>query len=238
MQTQQLRYEFSSDKFGSLPGSPIAYWASDAIIQTYNNPLVSSIAFSDGQILTGDNEKYIRFLWEVDSTSIKKDGSWMFHAKGGDFRKWYGNLDSVVAWDKESINHFKKDKIARFPKDNILFRKGITWNLISSYPILGVRFLPESQTFNKAAATLLFEDENKILYVLGYVNSIVATKIMRILNPTLNTNIKDVLSLPLNVSSISNIEKVENIVEENLTISKEDWDDFETSWEFKKHPLI
>jgi hypothetical protein len=120
----QIRYEASQTNFNKIPGSPIAYWVSTAIVKTYGNPLISTVAFSDGQILTGDNDKYIRLIWEVEANQINKDGRWMFHAKGGDFRKWYGNLDSVVAWDKESINHFKKDKIARFPKENILFRKG------------------------------------------------------------------------------------------------------------------
>lgn len=234
----QIKYETSINKFEGIPGYPIAYWASDAIMDTYNNKLMSTIAFSDGQILTGDNEKYIRLIWEVDATSIHKNGNWMFHAKGGDFRKWYGNLDSVVAWDTASVTHFKKDKIARFPKDNILFRQGITWNLISSYPILGVRYLPKTQTFNKAAAALLFNDESIILYALGYVNSIVATKLMRILNPTLNTNIKDVLSLPIKMDDESTIASVEEIVRKNITISKNDWDSFETSWDFEKHPLI
>lgn len=231
-------FEATESNFSKIPGSPIAYWASNAILGIYNNDLLSTIAFSDGQLLTGDNEKYIRLIWEVNSNSIGKNGNWMFHAKGGDFRKWYGNLDSVVAWDEVSIEHYKKDKIARFPKENILFREGITWNLISSYPVLGVRFLPATQTFNKAAATLLFNDEKQIEYVLGFVNSIVATKIIKIINPTLNTNIKDVLSLPLKIGTSEEIIAVNSLVAQCLELSKSDWDSFETSWDFKKHPLI
>lgn len=238
MQNQQIRFEMNVTICFKIPGTPIAYWASDAIINTFVNPLLSSLAFSDGQILTGNNDKYIRFIWEVSKPLISSDGHWMFHAKGGEFRKWYGNLDSVVAWDKESISHFKKDRIARFPKDEILFRSGITWNLISSYPILGVRFLPSTQTFNKAAASLLFYSDKNIFYVLGFVNTIVATKLMRILNPTLNTNIKDVLSLPIILNGVGMGERVIEIVKGNICQSKLDWDAFETSWDFKKHPLI
>ena len=231
-------FEATESNFSKIPGSPIAYWASNAILGIYNNDLLSTIAFSDGQLLTGDNEKYIRLIWEVNSNSIGKNGNWMFHAKGGDFRKWYGNLDSVVAWDEVSIEHYKKDKIARFPKENILFREGITWNLISSYPVLGVRFLPATQTFNKAAATLLFNDEKQIEYVLGFVNSIVATKIIKIINPTLNTNIKDVLSLPLKIGTSEEIIAVNSLVTQCLELSKSDWDSFETSWDFKQHPFV
>ena len=232
-----IRYEAKIDNFLQIPGSPIAYWASNQIYVIFKNSLLSKYAFSDGQILTGDNEKYIRFIWEVCADTISRNGNWMFHAKGGDFRKWYGNLDSVVAWDKKSIEHFKTDKIARFPKDNILFRSGITWNLISSYPILGVRFLPKTQTFNKAAAALLFYGDESILYTLGFVNSSVSTLLIRMINPTLNTNIKDVLSLPIIIDTNAK-GHVEALVQENMNISQSDWDCFENSWDFKKHPLL
>lgn len=203
----------------------------------YKNAKIDSIAFSDGQILTGDNEKYIRFIWEVSAPTISKTGNWMFHAKGGDFRRWAGNLNSVVAWDKKSIEHYKKDKIARFPKDEILFRKGITWNLISSYPVFCTRLLTEEQTFNKAAATLLFYNDEKVEYTLAFTNTKIATKLMRMLNPTLNNNIKDVLALPF-IYDKDKCGTIIPLVEENITISNGDWDVEETSWNFKKHPLI
>lgn len=233
----KVRYIANAENFSKIPGSPIAYWVSEKIIKLYDGKLVSDYAFSDGQILTGDNDKYIRLIWEVNATSIHKMGSWMLHAKGGEFRRWWGNLDSVVCWKREAILHYKSDKIARFPKESILFQEGITWTLISSNSIFGTRYLPESQTFNKAAATLLPNDKNIIMYLLAFTNTIISTMLMRVLNPTLNTNIKDVLALPFIVKKERKCE-VEQLTKEAIDISKSDWDSYETSWDFKKHPLI
>ena len=224
------------DGFGVIPGAPVAYWVSDDFLSCYKNPLISSVAFSDGQILTGNNEKYLRNLWEVSKTSIEQR-EWALHAKGGEFRRWYGNIDTVVKFDSATISHYKRDKIARFPKDEILFRRGITWTLVSMNPKFGVRELNDKLTFNKAAATILFNNEDVIDYLLGFMNSRVAQALLRVINPTMNNNIKDVLNMPY----IYDGEKkpiVERIVQECIALSKEDWDSFETSWDFQKHPLV
>lgn len=231
------RYTFNQDNFKNIPSSPIVYWLSTKIMNTFKNNLISSIAFSDGQILTGNNDKYLRFLWEVEAPKISPKSDWVLHAKGGEFRRWYGNIDKVVSWKKESINHYKTDKISRFPKDNILFRNGVTWSLVSTNPNFGVRFLDCNLTFNKAAATVLFDDDSKIKYVLGFLNTKVAQTLLRALNPTLNNNIKDVLNMPY-IEESGYFLNVEEIVNKNITISKSDWDSFETSWDYKKHPLL
>lgn len=159
------RYEADQSNFLKIPGSPVAYWVSEAVLECYNNELLSKVAFSDGQILTGDNDKYLRQLWEVNARDIESK-KWALHAKGGEFRRWYGNIDTVVKFDPITIQHYKRDRIARFPKDEILFRRGITWTLVSMNPLFGVRELGENLTFNKAAATILFNDETIIDYIL------------------------------------------------------------------------
>lgn len=230
-------YETDQSNFSKIPGSPLAYWVSDSIFNSFCRNKVDSIAFSDGQILTGDNDKYLRMLWEVEATEIRKDGKWMLHAKGGEYRKWSGNLEWVVKWSPSAIEHYKHDKIARFPKDHILFRKGVTWSLVSTNPTFGARLLPESQTFNKAAATVLFHDEKYVLYVLALLNSSVVNYLSKIINPTLNNNIKDILAMPF----IYNIEKAPRILEfvnENIEKSQNDWNSDETSWDFKRSPLV
>ena len=100
-----------------------------------------------------------------------------------------------------------------------------------------MRWLSPETTFNKAAATILFEDNSYIPYVLAFLNSVVARTILNMINPTLNTNIKDILALPLIISE-DNRADIETLAKECIEISKEDWDSFETSWDFKKHPLI
>ena len=226
----------STDNFSKIPGSPVAYWVSEAVLECYNNELLSKVAFSDGQILTGDNDKYLRQLWEVNARDIESK-KWALHAKGGEFRRWYGNIDTVVKFDPITIQHYKRDRIARFPKDEILFRRGITWTLVSMNPLFGVRELGENLTFNKAAATILFNDETVIDYVLGFLNSKVSQALLRIINPTMNNNIKDILNMPFINSAIFS-PCVECLVQHNISISKQDWDSFETSWDFVTHPFI
>jgi len=230
------RYTADQSNFLKIPGSPVAYWVSEAVLECYNNELLSKVAFSDGQILTGDNDKYLRQLWEVNARDIESK-KWALHAKGGEFRRWYGNIDTVVKFDPITIQHYKRDRIARFPKDEILFRRGITWTLVSMNPLFGVRELGENLTFNKAAATILFNDETIIDYILGFLNSKVSQALLRIINPTMNNNIKDILNMPFINNAIFS-PCVECLVQHNISISKQDWDSFETSWDFVTHPFI
>ena len=147
------------------------------------------------------------------------------------------NIDTVVKFDPITIQHYKRDRIARFPKDEILFRRGITWTLVSMNPLFGVRELGENLTFNKAAATILFNDETIIDYILGFLNSKVSQALLRIINPTMNNNIKDILNMPFINNAIFS-PCVECLVQHNISISKQDWDSFETSWNFKRSPLV
>lgn len=231
----EQRYISNQRRFQKIPGEPIAYWISNQFADCYNNELLSKVAFSDGQILTGDNDKYLRLLWEVNARDIESK-KWALHAKGGEFRRWYGNIDTVVKFDPITIQHYKRDRIARFPKDKILFRRGITWTLVSMNPLFGVRELGENLTFNKAAATILFNDETIIDYALGFLNSKVSQALLRIINPTMNNNIKDILNMPFIKNAIFS-PRVECLVQHNISISKQDWDSFETSWDFQHHPL-
>lgn len=224
------------DGFDAIPGAPVAYWVSERFLSCYNNPLISTVAFSDGQILTGDNEKYLRNLWEVKNLDIERR-RWALHAKGGEFRRWYGNIDTVVKFDSATINHYKQDKIARFPKNEILFRRGITWTLVSMNPNFGVRELGADLTFNKAAATILFDNESIIDYLLGFMNSRVAQALLRVINPTMNNNIKDVLNMPY-IYDCTKSNTVRELVQTCIRISKDDWNAFEVSWDFKMHPLV
>lgn len=230
-------YETDQSNFSKIPGSPIAYWVSERIFNAFLTNKVDSVAFSDGQILTGDNNKFLRMLWEVDATQVHKDGRWMLHAKGGEYRKWSGNLEWVVKWSDDAINYYKTDRIARFPKDYILFRKGVTWSLVSTNPTFGARFLSERETFNKAAATILFNDEKYVNYTLALLNSSVVNYLTKIINPTLNNNIKDILAMPF-VYNEHLAQQIDDLVDDNISIAGYDWNSFETSWDFKRHPLI
>lgn len=230
------RYATDQSNFSKIPGSPVAYWVSQKLAESYNKPLLSSIAFSDGQILTGNNEKYLKLIWEVNSNVIHSK-KWVLHAKGGEFRRWYGNIDSIVRFDSEAVDHYRTDRIARFPKDEILFRRGITWTLVSMSPLFGVRELSAELTFNKAAATILFNDCAKINYVLGFLNSKVTQSLLKIINPTINNNIRDILNMPCAFEE-RYASHVDRVVDECIKESRYDWDSYETSWDFKRNPLV
>jgi hypothetical protein len=181
-------------------------------------------------------DKYLRLHWEVEKNKIDQM-EWMYHAKGGSNRKWYGNLDTVVKFDSKTIEHYRTDPIARFPKKDILFRQGVTWSLVSSNKNLSVRLLPDNVTFNKAAATILFNNEKYLYYTMGLLNSNVTNEFLILLNPTLNNNIKDILNIPFKLER-NYFSKINKLVEKSIDISNVDWDMFETSWDFEELPLI
>jgi hypothetical protein len=214
----------------------VAYWLSPTIIGSFDNPLLNSISISDGQTKTGNNDKYLRLLWEVNSEKIGKGNKWVLHAKGGTFRRWFGNMDTLIDWSEEARRHYRKDHVARIAPEYIWFRKGISWTLITSSDKFAARLLEDNATFNLAAPSIFINDVAMTEFILGFINSPIAEKIMHSLNPTLNTNIGDVTSLPIIIHD--NREYITRIVNENISISRTDWDSFETSWDFKRHPLV
>jgi Eco57I restriction endonuclease. len=135
------RFSVNAEKFLYVPGNPIVYWLPDLMIKLYNNKKIKDIAISDGQTKTGDNDRFLRLIWEVDANRIGKDRKWVFHAKGGPFRRWSGNIDTLIDWSAEAREHYRKDRVARIAPEYIWFRKGITWGLITSGENFGVRLL-------------------------------------------------------------------------------------------------
>ena len=227
-------YHADQDNFDKIPGSPIAYWASKNLIEDFENQSLYKCTISDGQNKTGNNKKFVRLYWEVNNCKIGKDKKWLFYAKGGGYRKWWGNITSIVNWSPEIRSFYRKDKIARIIPEYLWYMKGITWGLITSKSP-SFRILPEDSTFDVGGSSIFFKDKELIEYVIALLNSKVYLTIAQIMNPTLNFQLKDIISMPL---IISNREKVESISDKNIDISKQDWDAFETSWDFKCSPLL
>ena len=232
-------YEQSTDNFAKIPGSPVAYWVSNNFLKAFDNEKIGKYTISDGQTKTGNNDKYLRLLWEVPVSEIGKGKHWVLHAKGGAFRRWYGNIDTLIDWSDSAREHYRTDHVARIAPEYIWFRKGICWTLISSNKLHGFRLLDDNSTFNLAAPSVFFNNDRMMFYILGYLNSKFSQEIIALLNPTLNTNISDITAQPLYYGKLPEQEDmVINLVSQNIALSKADWDSFETSWDFTTHPLV
>lgn len=235
--TKQREYaNVDQKKFEQIPGSPIGYWVSKVFCGLFNFQKINEIGVSDGQNITGNNDKYLRLFWEVSKKVFGENKKWVPIAKGGPFRRWYGNIIDVIDWSEQARQKYKLDPIARIQDSRLWYRKGITWNLISSKGT-GFRYLPENCLFNKAAPTILLKKDNldKLQYILGFLNTKVTIEILKLMNPTFNTNIAEVFNLPF---KILNFNTITCFVTKNLNLSRQDWDAHETSWDFKENELI
>lgn len=223
--------------FKLIPEYKIIYWMSDSIFNLFGSKKFKDISFSDGQTKTGNNDKYLRFLWEVENGEVGKKKKWVFHAKGGSGRKWFGNIDTLIDWSEKARNHYKTDKVARIAPEYIWFRKGITWSLLVSSENFAVRLLRNVDTFNNVGPSMFIKEEDDTEFYIGLLNSKVSSKVINSLNPTLATNISDLQNMPL-VDFEMIKDSVTNKVIQCIEASKVDWDSFETSWDFKVHPLL
>ena len=230
-------FETSVKHFFNIPGMPLAYWVSDKFVEAFLNEQIAQYAISDGQTKTGDNGKYLRLLWEVSSEKIGKEKKWALIAKGGNFRRWAGNIDTVIDWSQGARNHYRADHVARIAPEYIWFRKGVCWNHITSGNLFAARYIDENMLFETAAPAIFFDDEDVLYYVIGYLNSPVSGLALRFINPTISTNVGDITSQPLIIDNVKK-ENVIQLVKETILISLEDWNSFETSWNFKTHPLV
>lgn len=234
-------YESSQENFSKIPGSPIAYWVSKDILKTFKNKELSEFSKCKSGIMTGD-DKFIKHWFELDINNISfncrsykdmSDSKWFPLNSGGGFRKWYGNNEKVVDLWNDGFNIKNNVKNYRLRDKKLYFKKGITWGRITSSQI-AFREVIDGSLFGDAGPIAFVEDNRK--YILGFLCSKVVSTLLEAKNPTLNFQISDIMSLPL----IFDVEKtdIEQCVEESVIISKTDWDSFETSWDFEKHPLI
>lgn len=229
-------YEADQSNFSKIPGSPVAYWASVAVQNAFAETSLYTLSLSPSQNVTGNNDEYVRKHWELAQGKIGSADEWIFYAKGGGFRKWWGNLTDVVNWTPEArkIYQFGDGKHAsQIINKEYWYKKGITWGLITS-SLPSFRVMPSGATYDKGGSTIIV-DETVYSFVLGLLNSCVYLTIVSMLNPTLNFQVKDVRSMPLILKEKESIDKT---VQDCVQVSENDWDSYETSWNFKRHPLV
>ena len=242
-------YEKQQNNFKKISGSPIAYWVSDKAIDLCKTHILSNDVIGSVGIQTGDNEKFIRLWTEVKFSNIKFDSrnindsycdeKWFPYNKGGDYRRWYGNDYFVVNWKNDGESLKKDNKITGHHyqeyKNDLKFSPCITWSRITSgnpsFRIKRYGFL------NDMAGFSVFSNSLDLNMLLGFCNSIVSKYYLSFLAPTINIMIGNVLSLPYD-RLIQNDCDAEPQVKKCISLSKEDWDSFETSWDFTVHPLV
>lgn len=246
------KYHKNAKDFLSIPGSPIAYWISESFSDIFEKGTsLGKIAQVKQGLATSNNNRFLREWYEVNinktlltSSSVEEsknsDVKWFPYNKGGEFRKWYGNNDYVVNWEDDGyeIKNVKDEngKLRSRPQNtDYYFNKSITWSLISSSNI-AFRSKPFGHIFDVAGMSCFPKDED-YYYLLGFNNTKIVRHIMKFIAPTLNFQVGDIAKIPI-IFNDKYKEKINSLVEENISESKEDWDSFEASWDFITHPLI
>lgn len=245
------RFAQVSDTFyRDIPGSPIAYWISKTTRDSFlSNDSIGTVAPPKQGLATADNNRFLRLWHEVDINNIgfsmdscemaKQSGKKYFpYNKGGAFRRWYGNRDYVVNWENDGyeIKNFRDDKgkVRSRPQNlQYYFKPAITWSDVTSGSFSG-RYAEQGFMFDIKGSSG-FPEPELLPYVLGLLNSKVAQAFIKILNPTMTTQVGDMTRIPV---IKSNIEEITILASECIDMAKQDWDSFETSWDFKIHPLL
>ena len=231
------RYAADQSNFSKIPGSPVAYWVSSAFINAFSTGTQLGCDFraSEG-IKTGDNERFLRHWYEIASTDfsfseLDFSKKWYPHHKGGDYRKWYGNLVWAVNWENNG-EEIRKNKNSGLQGKDMYFKPNLGWSKISSRDN-PVRFYPGGTLFDSMAPSIC--GDRNLLYLVALLNTHVAYEYLHILNPTLALQVGDMRNMPV---IYKNITSVSAISDNSIEISKADWDSYETSWNFKRNPLV
>ena len=250
---QENRFaQVSTDNFSKIPGAPVAYWVSDKLLEAFQTQkTIGTIAPPKQGLATADNDRFLRIWYEVDisrigfgcksiADSILSRRKWFPYNKGGEYRRWYGNRVYVVNWENDGyeIRNFKDNngKVRSRPQNTAYyFHEGITWSDITSALFSGR--LCEAGFLFDIKGSSGFPSHETIMYVLGFLNSYISQECIRILNPSVTTQVGDMARIPVIIDGKYK-KDVDSIVIDNVAISHSDWDSFETSWDFKEHPLI
>lgn len=247
------KYFASNDELMLVPGSPItAYSATPKTLRIYKDAkLLESVAEPKQGLATADNNRFLRLWHEVEESRINfhcnsfsetetKDVKWYPYNKGGDYRKWYGNNDYVVNWQYNGaeIKSFADDKgklRSRPQNTQFYFRECISWSLISSYSI-AFRYKPKGFIFDIAGMSCFASSNIPLKYLLALNNSCLISKIMLMLAPTINYQSGNIANIPV-IYDEEKSKEIIDLVDENILLAKNDWDAYETSWDFKSDPI-
>lgn len=238
---REQRYDTVQNIFTNIPTEPLAYWIGEKIVECYKkNTYISDYAKPCKGIDTGKNDIFLRLWFEVDENDqyIPNEKSdidfskykWFPYNKGGSYRKWYGNNEYIINWENNG-EEIKKFSGSNLRNKDMYFREGVTWSTVSSNRN-SFRYFNKGYLFDNGGSCL-FSDVY-LEYIQGLLNTKVAVELLKI-QPTMNNQPGTIGGLPLIINENIDIKK---IVMENIALARFDWDSFETSWDFKCHPLI
>lgn len=233
-------YTAQQSNFSKIPGSPVAYWVSERLLDLYKLPLIGAKFTAKEGVGTRNDEVFLKLFWEVADGKIGKDKRWILTDKAGGYRKWYLGCTFVMDWEDNGyrIKNYRNDDgslRSRPQNTQFLFKQGISWGKIGS-GASSFRFRNEGFGFNDAAPTLFGEDE---LPLLAALNTSIYKLLLQIRGGTLNMTCGVIEELPLLGYMGGNTQnRITLLVSQNIQQSKNDWDSYETSWDFKRHPLV
>lgn len=245
------RYTAKQENFSKIPGSPVAYWVSEKIIEDFEKyPRLNDVGITRLGMTTGENARFVRLWYEVDINNCKFNADsqkdldatsayYVPYNKGGAYRKWYGNNDCVLYWKNNgaAIKNFA-DKNGRIrstvPNTEYYFLPCASWSKISSGKI---SFRLKKHSIFDVAGACYFAKKYDLSYMMGFLNSDVVRIIISALSPTLNYEGGQIASLPVAYDKKEK-RNIILLVDKNIELSKNDWDSFETSWDFERHPLV
>lgn len=223
--------------FHDIPGSPIAYWVGKGLLNAFERGgSIDEVSdYTGSPNITGDNDKYLRFHWECPACSCANNAKWIPYSKGGNFRKWYGNVVHVVDWTESARSFYRDNKTSTLLPEKYWFKGGITYTMLTSgMPCF--RHFQDGGVFDKSGPVICNLGLAEPAW-LAFLNSSVAAFTLGLLNPTMNLQVRDVKALPaLDFEADRN--QIDELARQSISLSRSDWDSQETSWDFKRNPLV
>lgn len=248
------RYIAQQSNFSKIPGSPVAYWVSASLLHVFETGVsLGSIARPRIGQNTGDNNRFLRFWQEVNAGSITyglshneltvKKYKWLPYNKGGEYRRWFGNQEYIVNWEDDGkeikdyavIRNHGKHWSRYIQNIENMCKPGITWSFVTSGSF-SVRYLPQGFICD-VAGSAIFPNIDIIFVLLALCNTKIASAVLQMINPTINMQAGNVAGIPVKTEIFDN-QKISQVSEQCIALSKADWDSYETSWDFKWHPLV
>lgn len=229
-------YRRDAETFRQIPGTPIAYWLGSGLLAAFENGgSFNSVAHPKVGMQTSNNEKYLRLWHETDYRPSRSDKKWIKYLKGGDYRKWYGNLEWVLLY-RNDPTWILQQPHARVLSESFLEKRKNTWTDFTS-GLNSFRFAPQD-TFYDISGHCYFPSPDNQLELLAYSNSSLFSFVLKLFNSTVHCQVGDVARVPYLAPAAIDKQRISDLSQRSLDASKADWDSFETSWDFKRHPLV